>query len=139
MSGRRYSLILIDEKVRSRAAWLLSKAPIGYTVEIKPVTRSAEQNAKLWPMLADVRKAKPEGREHSDEAWKALFMHALGQEQQFERALDGKGVVPLGYRTSQLSKRLFADLLEVIYEYGARHDVCWSDPQTLVSEGTRGE
>lgn len=128
MSDRRYSLILTDEAVRQRAAWLLSQAPIGYAIEIKPVTRSIEQNAKLWPMLADVRKAKPEDRDHSDEAWKALFMHSLGQEQQFERALDGKGVVPLGYRTSLLGKRLFADLIELIYEYGARFDVRWSEP-----------
>lgn len=129
MSDRRYSLILTDETVRNHAAWLLSHAPIGYTVEIKPTTRSAEQNAKLWPMLGDVRKAKPEDRNHSEEAWKALFMHALGQEQQFERALDGKGIVPLGYRSSLLGKRLFSDLIETIYEYGARFGVVWSEPK----------
>jgi hypothetical protein len=131
MSDRRYSLILTDETVRNRAAWLLSQAPLGYTIELKPTTRSAEQNAKLWPMLADVRKAKPEGREHSDEAWKALFMHSLGQEMQLERALDGKGVVPIGYRSSLLGKRLFADLIEIIYEYGARFGVRWSEPNPV--------
>lgn len=128
MSDRRYSLILADENVRNRAIWLLSRAPLGYAVEIKPVTRSIEQNAKLWPMLTDIRKAEPEGRGHSEEVWKSLFMHALGQEMQLERALDGKGIVPIGYRTSQLSKRLFGDLLEVIYAYGARHNIQWSEP-----------
>lgn len=128
MSDRRYAIILDSDEARARVAWLLSKAPTGYTVEIKPTTRSAEQNAKLWPMLTDVRKTKPEGREHVEETWKTLFMHDLGQEMRFEHALDGRGVVPMGYRTSQLGKRVFSDLIESVYAYGARYDVRWSEP-----------
>lgn len=128
MSDRKYSLILTDEQVRQRAAWLLSKAPLGYAVEIKPVTRSIEQNAKLWPMLTDVERAKPEGRDHLAEDWKTLFMHDLGRELRLLPALNGGGFVPLGYSTRVLSKRDFSDLIEAIYAYGSEHGVRWSEP-----------
>ena len=127
MSDRRV-IILQTPAQREYAKRLIDTAPEGYVATIAEMTRTLDQNAKLWPMLADVRRAKPEGRQHTDETWKALFMHSLGHQQLFERALDDRGVVPLGFRSSQLCKRAFADLIECIYEFGARHDVRWSEP-----------
>lgn len=124
----RKIVILLTERERMHARRLLDEAPAGYVMTIAEMTRTLEQNAKLWPMLKDVRLAKPGGRQHTDETWKALFMHSLGHQQLFERALDDRGVVPLGFRSSQLGKRAFADLIECIYEFGARHDVRWSEP-----------
>jgi hypothetical protein len=80
-------------------------------------------------MLSDVSRAKPEGRELTPDVWKSLFLHALDHAQRFEMALDGKGMVPVGFRSSRLTKEQMSDLIEMIYEYGARHGVEWSDPQ----------
>lgn len=122
-------IIILDTPEKRAAAIDLARTwPDGRVVTFAEMTRTLEQNAKLWPMLADVRKAKPGGRQHTDETWKALFMHALGHQQLFERALDDRGVVPLGFRSSQLGKRDFADLIESIYEFGSRHGVQWSEP-----------
>lgn len=127
MPDRRI-VILHTAKEREFGKRLIDAAPPGYVMTLAEMTRTLEQNAKLWPMLADVRKVKPENRQHTDETWKALFMHSLGHQQLFERALDDRGVVPLGFRSSQLSKRDFSDLIECIYEFGARHGVRWSEP-----------
>lgn len=131
----RQIIILQSERQREFARRVLESAPLGYVVTIAEMTRTLEQNAKLWPMIADVRKAKPDGRQHTDETWKALFMHSLGHQQLFERALDDRGVVPLGFRTSQLGKREFSDLIESIYEFGSRKGVVWSEP---IAEMRRG-
>lgn len=127
MSDRRIVILETDVQ-RAFGKSLIDAAPPGYVMTLAEMTRTLEQNAKLWPMLADVRKARPGDRQHTDETWKALFMHSLGHQQLFERALDDRGVVPLGFRSSQLGKRAFADLIECIYEFGARHDVRWSEP-----------
>ena len=114
---------------RWRAHGLIDKAPEGAVLNIRPATRTTEQNAKMWAMLSDISRAKPEGRELTPEVWKSLFLHALGHSQRFEMALDGNGVVPVGFRSSRLTKEQMSDLIESIYEYGARHNVSWSDQQ----------
>lgn len=124
----RKIIVLNGPQARAAAINLATLWPEGRVVTFSEMTRTLEQNAKLWPMLADIRRAKPDGRQHTDETWKALFMHGLGHQQLFERALDDRGVVPLGFRSSQLSKADFGDLIESIYEFGARHGVRWSEP-----------
>jgi hypothetical protein len=114
---------------RETAHRMVDAAPMAAVLNIRPATRSNEQNSKLWAMLSDVSRAKPEGRELTPEVWKALFMHALAHTQRFEMALDGNGVVPVGFRSSRLTKEQMGDLIETIYEYGARHDVQWTEPQ----------
>ena len=53
--------------------------------------------------------------------------HALGYEILFEQGLDGGEPLPLGFRSSQLTKEQMADLITFILEYGDRHGVQWSD------------
>jgi hypothetical protein len=108
---------------------LICMAPHGAVVNIRPATRTGEQNSKFWAMLSDVSRAKPEGRELTPDVWKALFLHSLDHAQRFEMALDGKGMVPVGFRSSRLTKEQMSDLIETIYEYGARHGVQWSEPK----------
>jgi hypothetical protein len=114
---------LVSALNRERAKKLIDQAPDRALVNIRPETRSNEQNARMWAMLSDVSRAKPEGRELTPEVWKSIFMHALGHAQRFEMALDGNGVVPVGFRTSRLTKEQMGDLMEMMSEYGARHDV----------------
>lgn len=113
---------------RELARGLINQAPADAVVTIAPPGRTGDQNAKLWAMLSDISRAKPEGRMWTPEVWKSAFMHALGHEVQFQQALDGRGFFPLGFKTSRLSKRAFADLITTAQEYGDRHNVAWSEP-----------
>ncbi len=95
-------------------------------VTIRPERRSEDQNAKMWAMLSDVSQAMPEGRRHTPEVWKQLFMHACGWSSQFEMGLNGEPF-PTGFRSSRLTKAQMSELIECIYERGAVWGVRWSD------------
>ena len=112
---------------RGFAHRLVDAAPSGSVMTISEPKRTLDQNAKLWVMLSEISAAKPEGREMVPETWKAVFCHALGHEQRFEMALDGKGFVPVGFKTSRMNKRQMSDLIEFIHEYAARHGVQFND------------
>jgi len=121
-----YNVSLSTANNRARAISLVQKAPADWMAVIKPRSRSDEQNDKMWAMLADVAMAKPEGRHHIPDTWKAIFMAALGYEQLFEMGLDGRPF-PLGFRSSKLTVAQMADLITFIAEYGDRHGVTWSN------------
>ncbi len=108
---------------RHAAHRVIDAAPMGSVVTVKPPRRTVDQNALFWALLSDISRAKPEGRTLTPDVWKSLFLHALDHAQRFEMALDGKGMVPVGFRSSRLSKDQMSDLIEVIREYGARHGV----------------
>ena len=111
---------------RELAHRIVDKAPDGSQFIVKPPRRTIPQNDKLWSMLSELAAQKPEGRELTPDVWKAIFMHALDHAQRFEMALDGKGMVPVGFRSSKLSKEQCSDLIELIQEYAARHGVTFS-------------
>lgn len=121
------TVILGSEYQRAIAKQLVDRAPPNAVLTIKESARSTEQNAKLWAMLSDVSRAKPEGRRHTPEIWKCLFMSACGHAVQFENGLNGQPF-PVGFRSSRLTKAQMSDLIECVSEYGARHHVQWSEP-----------
>lgn len=122
------TMILSSDYVRARAHHLIDIAPHAAVLNIREANRSSDQNAKMWAMLSDIARAKPQGRVLSTECWKALFMNAAGFTCTFEPSLDGRGVVPLGFKSSRLNKGEFSDLIECIYAFGAEHDIVWTDP-----------
>lgn len=123
-----HTQVLWSPEARARAKRLIDAAPVNAVVTVKPEKRSQDQNAKMWAMLTDVSMAKPECREHIPEVWKELFMHALGYAARFEIGLDGQPF-PCGFKSSRLTKQQMSDLIEFIYEYGARHQIRWTEPE----------
>jgi hypothetical protein len=123
----RQSFRLINDRVKANALRAVAAAPQDYVVSIGPRKRSSDQNAKLWAMLGDVARARPEGRQWVPETWKAAFMHYLGHQVQFCDGLDNSGPFPLGFRSSQLSVRQMADLITCVQAYGDQHGVEWTD------------
>jgi hypothetical protein len=113
---------LLSQLNRERAKKLIDQAPDRALVNIRPETRSNEQNALLWSLLSEVSRAKPDGREHTPDVWKALFMSACGHAVQFETGLDGKPF-PLGFRSSRLTKEQMTDLIEFILQYCAEKGI----------------
>ena len=131
MSGQ--TIRLIGWRQRAFAHQMIDAAPDDAVVNIRKATRSTDQNNKMWAMISDVSRAKPQGREHTSEVWKALFMKACGHAVQFTEGLDGEPF-PVGFRSSRLTKAQMSDLFECIYEYGARNGVVWSEPDSTLKE-----
>lgn len=119
---------LIGDVQRQLARRLIDRAPLGAVVNVREATRTSDQNAKMWAMLSDVSRAKPQGRNLDTDTWKALFMASCGHRVRFEPALDGEGVVAIGFRSSHLTKDEMSDMIEAIYAYGSEHGVQWSEP-----------
>ena len=127
MSGQ--TIILAGPSQRALAHRLIDAAGDGFVVNVREPTRNIEQNSRMWAMISDVSRAKPEGRHWTTETWKCAFMHALGWHCAFAEPLDGQGgPFPIGFKSSRLSVRQMADLITVIQEYGDRHGVVWSEP-----------
>jgi len=120
------TVILRGQPQRDLAKQFIDKAPENSVVKISPLTRSNEQNNKMWGLIEDVMNAMPEGRQHTKEVWKAIFMNALGHETAFAMGINNE-IFPIGFKSSQLSVRQMSDLIEVIYAYGAKHNVKWSE------------
>lgn len=119
---------LINQDVRDRACQAILRAPDGYTVAIAEALRTSDQNAKLWPMLTDVSLSMPMGRKETPEQWKAILMRAFGCEIGYLNDINGEPF-PIGYRSSKMGKRQFAEFIEFIYAFGAEHGVQWSEPE----------
>jgi hypothetical protein len=115
-------VVLSSPRARQTAYALIERAPHGAVLSVAEAARTNDQNAKLWAMLSEIARAKPEGRVLPTEKWKALFMDAAGFKVDWEPGLNG-GVVPCGYRSSRLTKAEFSDLIECIHEFAARHGI----------------
>ena len=124
MSGQ--TVILSNSFKRKQAHKLIDCAPYGHVISIKPPTRSGAQNDKMWALLSDIARAKPEGRRHTAEIWKCLFMAACVHAVQFEQGPDG-APFPIGFRPSPLTKEQMSDLIEFIHAYAAKHGVKLED------------
>ena len=122
------TIIIRGQPQRDLAKRLIDLAPADAVVRVSEATRNLDQNARLWAMLSDVARAKPEGRHWTPEVWKSAFMHALGHQVMFCEGLDGSGPFPVGFRSSRLTVRQMADLITCVAEYGDRHGVQWSEP-----------
>ena len=122
-------IYLIGKTQRDYAAQALALAPDNAVVSITAAKRTPPQNDKMWAMLADVVRSKPEARNWIADTWKAAFMQSLGHQCAFAEGLDGSGPFPIGFRSSHLNVAQMRDLIEVIYEYGSRHGVEWKETE----------
>ena len=78
----------------------------------------------MWAALGDISKqVEWHGQMLEPDDWKLIFMNALNSEMRLVPALDGKGFVHIGTRSSKLSKQEMSDLIELIFEFGARKGV----------------
>lgn len=119
---------IVSDKVRTKLHAWIDRAPAGMIVQFIENKRTLEQNSKLWPMLTDISTQLTwHGVKYPPEDWKDYLMHQL-RGGRWMPAEEG-GMVPVGFRTSELSRAEFSDLIEVVYAFGARHGVEWSDPQ----------
>ena len=92
-------------------------------------TRTIEQNSKLHAMLHDIASQVDwvvDGKETklTDEEWKDLLTASQKREMRVAKGIDG-GIVLLGKSTKKMSVAEMSDLIELMYMFGAEHDVVW--------------
>jgi len=115
---------------RERVSRWAAQAPAGTRVEFKETKRSLPQNDRMWAMLTDIATQKEHcGRKYTPDIWKCLLMHAWGREVKFIPALDGEGVVPMVYRSSDLSKAEMTELIEFMFSWGAQNGIVFHDDE----------
>lgn len=92
-------------------------------VEVKPETRSSEQNRRLWAMLTDISEQVDwYGRKLAPADWKHVFSASL-RKLDVVPNLDGTGFVALGLSTSTMTKREMADMQTLMEAFGAERGV----------------
>ena len=113
-------------EARRRAAAYCMTAPEGSIAEFKDATRTFEQNSKLWPMLDDISKQVEWYKNWlSREEWKDFFS-AIILKQKVVPNMEGTGFIAVGGRTSKMGKKMFSEMIELIYAFGSEHGVVWS-------------
>ena len=130
----RYLFTISSLGVREQIQSLLWRAPAGTRVEFKGEQRSLDQNSKMWACLTDVATQLPwHGKKLRPDDWKLIFIDALkrsnGEVLNIVPNTDGTGFVNLSTSSSDLSKGEMSDLIELIHEFGARHEVQFHEPQ----------
>lgn len=108
---------------REKIAHWAHHVPLGTTVEFRSPRRSLDQNALMWSLLGQISKQVDwYGQKLSSEDWKDVLTASL-RRTRVVPGIDVGTFVPLGMRTSQMTKDEISELIELIYAFGAQHDV----------------
>ena len=121
---------LVSPLVRRNAAHAIANAPEGYRCEIRPKTRTLAQNDLLWSVLTDISKqvefvVNGELIKVSPEEVKDILTAGRKRETRMAMGIDG-GMVILGQRTSKMTVRELAELIELAHAFGTQRGVEWS-------------
>lgn len=118
--------------------WLLA----GHRLEIeaKPERRNSEQNALLHALLTKISKSTEwAGKKRDVETWKRLltaaWLRARGESIEVLPALDGHGVDVVFRRTSSLTVKECAELIDYITAWAAEHGVHLEIPGDPATSG----
>ncbi len=138
MSEASYNVTTADQlRPKMRDAWdcavmLVQQGPV--EVVVRKPTRSSDQNRRCHAMLADIaRQAEWAGQKFTAEIWKRLcvaaWLRECGGKPMLIPSLDGNGVDIIFERTSKLTVKQMASLIEWLFALGAELGVNWSDPE----------
>lgn len=122
----RATLVLVSPSIRAKAQSWIDRAPAATRVEFKAPRRSLSQNALLWSRLTDVaEQVNWYGQKLSAEDWKDVFTASL-RKARVVPGIDAGTFVPLGMRTSDMSKEEMSNLLELIGAFAAQQNVVFT-------------
>lgn len=123
----RAVLVIRDNRDRDKAAAWCRNAPAGTRLELKAARRSHEQNNLLWQRLTEIaHQVDWYGQKLSAEDWKDVFSASL-RRARVVPGIDAGSFVPLGMRTSDMTKQEFSDLLNLIEAFGVERGVHFRD------------
>lgn len=111
-------------------SWIKAQTMAGNKVQLeaKTETRSLAENRLLHAMLTHISKNQEwAGQKRDVDTWKRLLIaawcRATGDPVELLPALDGMGVDIVFRRSSKLSRKECAELIEFIYAWGLQNDV----------------
>lgn len=108
------------------AAWSKT-VPLGTTVEFRAPRRSCDQNALLWSLLGQISKqVEWYGQKLTSEDWKDVCSASL-RRYSVVPGIDAGTFVPLGMRTSQMTKEEMTALIELIIAFGTERGVAFRE------------
>lgn len=121
---------LVSDDARRNACQAILNAPDNFQCEIRPRTRSLDQNNLMWSILTDLSKqvdwhVNGVLTKLTPEDWKDVLSASLDQETRMSQGLQG-GLVLLGKRTSRMTVKEMTDLIDLAYSFGAERKVRWS-------------
>jgi hypothetical protein len=119
----RNAITLQSSSDREKAAAWVKNAPTGTSVEFRGPRRSVDQNSLLWSLLGQVsQQVQWYGQRLSSEDWKDVCSASL-RRYNVVPGIDAGTFVPLGMRTSQMSKEDMTSLIELIVAFGTERGV----------------
>lgn len=112
-----------DRNLIARWALDTQNVPAGTTVEFRAPRRTLDQNSLMWSLLGQISKQVDwYGQKLSSEDWKDVLTASL-RRTRVVPGIDAGTFVPLGMRTSQMTKEELSELVELIYAFGAERGV----------------
>lgn len=97
-----------------------------YVVEVKPLTRTIQQNDLMWALLTEIsNQVVWHGQKLTPDNWKDVLTAAL-KRQSVVPGIDG-GFVVLGQRTSKMSVKELNEVIELAYAFGAQNGVVFNE------------
>lgn len=123
----RALIIIASAGDRAKAIDWLAKAPWNTRVEFKGPKRSIPQNDLMWSRLTEISEHVVwYGAKLSPDDWKDVFSASL-RKARVVPGLDAGSFVPLGMRTSDMSKEEMTALLDLIDAFAAEHGVTFHE------------
>lgn len=123
----RALIVLHTPPDRQRAHHWIDRVPDGTRLEFKNRRRTNEQNSKMWACLTDVaEQVEWYGQKLSAEDWKDVFSASL-RKARVVPGIDPGTYVPLGMRTSDMSKEEMSGMIELMLAFGAERGVRFHD------------
>jgi hypothetical protein len=123
----RATVIINGDASRQKAIHWAARAPLGTRVEFKAARRSLDQNSLMWARLTTIaQRVEWYGQHLSAEDWKDVFTASL-RKARVVPGLDAGSFVPLGMRTSDMTKDEMSNLLDLIDAFAAEHGVVFEN------------
>jgi hypothetical protein len=124
--GRALVIIASDADRSKLHAWIAT-APWNTRVTFQGPKRSVPQNDLMWSRLTEISENVVwYGQKLSTDDWKDIFTASL-RKARVVPGLDSGSFVPLGMRTSDMSKEEMTALLDLIDAFAAEHDVTFHE------------
>lgn len=129
MSRRVIEIRTADD--RRALSNIIHDAPVGSVVEIRAPRRSIDQNALMWSYLSQISaQVVWYGQKLSAEDWKDVLTASL-RRTRVVPGIDAGTFVPLGMRTSQMTRAELSDLLELICAFAAERGVKFREHERI--------
>lgn len=123
----RAALTLWTDADRAKLHKWADGLPKGSRIEAKSPRRSLDQNALLWSLLSQVSaQVDWYGVRLSSEDWKDVFSASL-RKARVVPGIDPGTFVPLGMRTSDMTKEEMTALIELVFAFGAERGVTFRE------------